>query len=141
MLDQFPSFGFFLCFIYLSVSFFFFLVLFLFLFQPKLSLFVNFLVLFRFHSKICIWVFVWWKTGVFAQAGSTLTFSLTICTATLCTLWGLRGGECPWATLWLSSSCTKLVFWGLSEFQPKLSHSLSPPSLYLSLPKPSTKQS
>ena len=52
-----------------------------------------------------------------------------------------RGSECPWATLWLSSSCTKLVFWGLSEFQPKLSHSLSPPSLYLSLPKPSTKQS
>ena len=139
MLDQFPSFVFFLCFIYLSVSSFF-SVLFLFLFQPKLSLFVNFLVLFRFHSKICIWVFVWWKTGVFAQVGSTLIFSLTTCTATLCTLWGLRGGECPWATLWLSSSCTKLVFWGLSEFQPKLSLSLSPPSLYLSLQKPSTKQ-
>ena len=130
LLDQFPSFVFFLCFIYLSVSFFFFSVLFLFLFQPKLSLFVNFLVLFRFHSKICIWpiciwVFVWWKTGVFTQVGSTLILSLTICTATLCTLWGLWGGECPWATLWLSSSCTKLVFWGLSEF--KLSLSLSPP--------------
>ena len=126
---------------YLFICFFFlFSVLFLFLFQPKLSLFVNFLVLFRFHSKICKWVFVWWKTGVFAQVGSTLIFSLTICTATLCTLWGIREGECPWATLWLSSSCTKLVFWGLSEFQPKLSLSLSPPSIHLSLPKPSTKQ-
>ena len=37
-----------------------------------------------------------------------------------------RGSECPWATLWLSSSCTKIVFWGLSEFQPKLSLLLSP---------------
>ena len=36
-----------------------------------------------------------------------------------------RGSECPWATLWLSSSCTKFVFWGLSEFQPKLSLLLS----------------
>ena len=39
-----------------------------------------------------------------------------------------RGSECPWATLWLSPSCTKIVFWGLSEFQPKLSLLLSPPT-------------
>ena len=44
-----------------------------------------------------------------------------------------RGSECPWATLWLSSSCTKIVFWGLSEFQPKLSLLLSPPPTYLYL--------
>ena len=74
---------------------FFFLFSVLFLFQPKLSLFVNFLVLFRFHSKICKWVFVWWKTGVFAQVGSTLIFSLTICTVFLCTLWGLQGKWVP----------------------------------------------
>ena len=91
---------------YLSICFFFlFSVLFLFLFQPKPSLFVNFLVLFRFPSKICIWVFVWWKTGVFAQVGSTLIFSLTICTVFLCTLWGLQG---KWVPLGNSLAFTKL---------------------------------
>ena len=43
----------------------------------------------NFHfSWIYIWVFVWWKTEVFAQVGSTLIFFLKICTAFLCTLWG-----------------------------------------------------
>ena len=100
--------------------------LFLLIFRPKLSLFCKFLsVLFSFHNKICIWVLLS-ESPLSLSPSQFVQFSCAHCGDS-------RGSECPWATLWLSSSCTKLVFWGLSEFQPKLSLFSSPPSISLCL--------
>ena len=81
----------------------------LFLFQPKLSLFC------KFQSV------VWWKPRVFAQVGSTLTFSLTICTA-------LLGNS----LLQRSSSITKLVFRAIQNSSPNFLFFLPPQYLSLS---------
>ena len=83
------------------------------------------------------------STG-FSPRWDSLSLSLlTFCTVYLCTMWGPRGGECPWVTLWQSSSNTKPVFRGLSEFHPTFyTLTLYPPTpLYLSwIKNPSTSQ-
>ena len=62
---------------------------------------------------------VWWKPRVFAQVGSTLTFSLTICTA-------LLGNS----LLQRSSSITKLVFRAIQNSSPNFLF-FSPPTISL----------
>ena len=86
-------------------------------------------VLFSFHSKIYICVLFGESPG-FSPRWDSLSLSLlTFCTVYLCTMWGPRGGECPWVTLYLAivKQHKPIVFRGLSEFHPKkLSLSTSP---------------
>ena len=69
-------------------------------------------VLFSFHSKIYICVLFGESPGFSPRWDSLSLSPLTFCTVYLCTMWGPRGGECPWVTLWRLSSSTNQLFSG-----------------------------